>query len=280
MPRTITEEHFETAAELWERLSPTRSTSNTVYRGHAKAEWELVPTILREKMAGLLKRIWGKEMTADVQVLLEFRMMRAFVGFCDGVGVSISNVSPALRDDTGETHHHIREGLDYPSRWPNEPFLETMALAQHHGLPTRLLDWTTDPYVAAQFAVSDALRLTEDGELDDGQRMAVWELDRDYARVLEVPRSISENMAAQSGLFTVHHHRGETGQPLEVYCFEDEFPEAPKSSLRKLTVPVKALSGLCDLFYQRGYGSARLFPGVGGVTKAVLEFLQYKAAFP
>ena len=96
--------------------------------------------------------------------LQRFRSSYAFRGQSDARGDLKTSVA-RLGGNLDLEAHLLRNFRKYAQRQasPGDSVWNWLALAQHHGLPTRLLDWTYSPYVAMHFATENVQDYAVDG---------------------------------------------------------------------------------------------------------------------
>jgi hypothetical protein len=207
-----------------------------LFRGQKDAKWDLMPKIAREEY-----NIIGDDfIKKEEQILSEFKRL----------------ARPYVNNDI------------FSNPW------DFLALAQHHGLPTRLLDWTLNPLVALYFAFWEqdnsiknrALWLMEinPDELADCENFSPFNTNKTVAFK---PNHITQRLISQNGWFTTHK-----------FILKDKrFAKLNNlSSFKRTIIKVQFTNDMREEVLTRldslGINEFTLFPGLDGLSK----YLEWK----
>jgi len=261
----------KTLGELIDRLTPREPDPVTgrrrdagVYRGSGHAEWPLLTSL--DRLGGITP--------PHTKCGLEEHILRNFV-------------------------RYSRPHFPTPrNEW------ELLVAAQHHGLPTRLLDWSYSPLVAAHFATlgerpgrdgqgtdravwrldwqrvhkhfgfqpfalltADLNALRHDPEAD---ALSPWELIREGPRskpfaVLFEPPTLDERIAAQAAVFTI---MSTTDRPFDRFLADHGVLDA----LTKYVIPAEHVRVVRDQLDLVAMDERRLFPDLDGVAAQMRRY--------
>ncbi len=147
-----------------------------IFRGHGNVNWNLIPKI---------GRVYQFRPTIDKKNAQELVYKEEAVAFED----------------------FKRRATPYIDKVPQDDW-QWLALAQHHSFPTRLLDWSDNPLVAAYFAcceqyVGDSAIFVLDRSNIKGGLKSEHPLLLKETKLFE-PHHLSSRITAQASVFTVH----------------------------------------------------------------------------
>lgn len=292
-----------------------------VFRGHWDSHWSLTPSLFRLSATNpLIAEIKEINELLNSQAEIHFYDDR-FMKFYNAESELVAQFSDLARDvrinlSTGfvrPTMNHISMGYREPdfAREDNTvdhycPSLRLLPLAQHHGLPTRLLDFTRNPLNAILFGISG--RTGGNGSGD----MAVWAIKTDswFHRQFMNPILILDQnefesddfILSQEGCF-VHFKHGiewlmkhrrwpaledvvqttvaalvnsqESGEGARFKLIQEReqncFP-----IIRKMTLPHAEIPELREMLRREGISLAHLMPTLEHVAETVLERWRFR----
>lgn len=300
----IKEMNFTNAKDFMNCLTSWNSDfSKFIFRGHSNDEYRLLPKLLRKDKLNEVFEIASLNSTIthlrDSEYSLmdyEFNILRNFYKTSDMNGLTVPHIKELRNDMIQEWGSFLPFTDTHPMiNWLPESLWEIAALAQHYGLPTRLLDWTYDPFVAAYFATKPTSNVDTEGNLN------VWGLNKEAIGIIKMVSSediplhfvtphysSNPNMSAQKGLFThfstnicIGRYYEQNRMPLDeaIKEFIPEGFDKGQDIFVKLTLPKCEAREAFGFLNSFGYGTSRIFPGYDGVVKQMEEQVAWKKMY-
>ena len=319
--------HYNSADEFIKDISYKGRLYNLfdehfIFRGHSTDKYELIPTALRGNLVldtvninelnfnekKILACLAKTELT---QVQEEYKLLQDFFRACDTCGLYVPHIE-SLRNSfypgvDGET-------VLLETKWLPKDYWELAALAQHHGVKTRLLDWTHDIYVAIYFATTgvyyDPKEIIspfeylkthkKDCVYPPKYNMEIWALNIDVvmAKPTQMPLHIiqprfhyNDNLCAQKGMFTfwetlypgmldnenkfnIKQKTDRRSLDVQLDSYLKEIQSPKNPYLYQITIPQEAAYELYSYVEKMGYNASTLLPGYDGVAKFLKEHLE------
>ncbi len=248
----------EDVSDFLEKIWPIRADLEghlaTVYRGQGQLRQlrSKLVRYMRQEYAGDLRKVKNEEVLADN-----------------------NEVDKLIRIEQSMVEQFQRQAIPYLAFNP-ENILEWLAVGQHHGLATRLLDWSENPLTSLFFAVENVHDHDKDGVvwaftgsiLSAAPKVhTLIDLDQYFEHLgtfIYYPKHINPRFTSQHGCFTVHKmNTSYYWLPLDIRSVTSD----RNYSVTKFNIPAKIKGLLRFQLETMGINHLTLFPDLDGLSR-------------
>ncbi|MFO1418069.1 MAG: FRG domain-containing protein [Methylotetracoccus sp.] len=299
----IVEHRYESAEEFMKALRRSNDRwwpydgryCPWVFRGIGNADkWELLPSAWRPdgKLVPLLKKLSDLKLELrEAELMADPKVTRDYYEWCAAERQAVYDFAVLANEIGFRVPPFSLDLLRSPLKTRRFKELERLEMeeseflskAQHHGIPTRLLDWTLNPLVAAFFAASPKFMV------DDAKAIKVWALNRDAIRdnkgnwtqfgscsviVLTPSRGDNTYLHSQGGVLTevrgarqFFFDRGRWPSLEDLFELSGE----PSRFIQSHRLEAEHVGRLLTLLDREGINGALLMPSLDNVAETVIS---------